>query len=97
MVRLALAVAVILTLASSGASAQSPEAQPPGAQQPGAQPPGAQQPRAPAWYAACKLDVAQFCKEVQPGGGRILSCFKQHSPELSQGCKQALTQARLQQ
>ncbi len=86
MVRLALAVAVILTLASSGASAQSPEAQPPGERPPGA----------PTWWAACKPDVAQFCRQVQPGEGRILSCFKQHSPELSQGCKQALIQARQQ-
>jgi hypothetical protein len=50
MTRLALAVAIILTLASSGGIAQ--EAQPPGtappaAQQPAAPPPAAQQPEAP--------------------------------------------------
>jgi hypothetical protein len=116
MVRIALAVAVILTLASSGANAQSqppgaqppgaqmPEAQPPGAQPPGtqppgtqlpeAQPPGTQPPTARQALAVCQPDLAQFCGDVRPGGGRIKSCIKENWRQLSPGCKQALLQAR---
>ncbi len=36
---------------------------------------------------ACKGDVEKFCKDVQPGGGRIMQCLKQHSSELSPICK----------
>lgn len=100
MIRLALAVAVILTLASSCANAQSPETQSPGApgeQPPGEQPPGAQAPGARAFPAACEPDLAQFCSQVQPGAGRLRSCMKQHFREVSPGCKQAIIQARRQQ
>ena len=37
--------------------------------------------------AACKTDAEKLCKSVQPGGGRILGCLKQHQAELSPGCK----------
>ncbi len=37
---------------------------------------------------ACKDDVQKFCKDVQPGGGRIIKCLKEHESELSEGCKQ---------
>ena len=47
MVRIALAVAVILTLASSGVNAQSPEGQPPEMQPPGAPPSEMQSPGGP--------------------------------------------------
>jgi hypothetical protein len=108
MVRTALAVAVILTLASSGAYAQTPEAQPPGAppsemqqpggpppeMQPGGPPPGAQAPREPPFRAACGPDLAQFCSKLQPGKGRLWRCVKQHFPQLSPGCKQLVIQAR---
>ena len=36
----------------------------------------------------CSDDVAKFCKDVQPGGGRIAQCLKQHDQELSLACKQ---------
>ena len=36
----------------------------------------------------CSDDVAKFCKDVQPGGGRIAQCLKQHEQELSPACKQ---------
>jgi len=36
----------------------------------------------------CSDDVAKFCKDVQPGGGRIARCLKQHEQELSPACKQ---------
>ena len=36
---------------------------------------------------ACKGDIEKFCKDIQPGGGRIMQCLKQHSAELSPSCK----------
>lgn len=35
----------------------------------------------------CGADIQQFCKDVQPGGGRIAACMKEHTQELSQACK----------
>jgi hypothetical protein len=40
--------------------------------------------------------MAQFCGGLQPGGGRIRTCIREHFAELSPGCKQALIQARQQ-
>lgn len=39
---------------------------------------------------ACKPDVDKFCSDVKPGGGRIISCMRQHKDELSQACKDAI-------
>jgi hypothetical protein len=39
---------------------------------------------------ACSNDVRTFCKGVQPGGGRIAQCLKQHDAELSEPCKKAM-------
>ncbi len=36
---------------------------------------------------ACQDDVMNFCKDVKPGGGRIIGCLKQHESELSADCK----------
>jgi hypothetical protein len=74
MARRAFAIAVIFTLASSGADAQSPPA--------------------PSWRAACGADLAQFCGQVQAGGGRLRECLRQNFRALSPGCKQGLRQAR---
>lgn len=57
---------------------------------------------APAWAAgegaalrdACGADYKALCPEVQPGGGRILACFKAHQEQVSPGCRAALEQAR---
>ena len=35
---------------------------------------------------ACSGDIAQFCKEVQPGEGRIIKCLKEREKELSPSC-----------
>jgi hypothetical protein len=54
-------------------------------------------PGAMAAAKACKPDIAQFCSQVAPGGGRIKACMKAHLPELSEPCKEALFQAWLRQ
>jgi hypothetical protein len=46
---------------------------------------------------ACKPDIARFCSKVPPGEGRIKACMKEHLPELSEPCKEALFQAWLHQ
>ena len=42
---------------------------------------------------ACASDVQKLCAGVQPGGGRVLACLKQHKDEVSDGCKQAILAA----
>ncbi len=42
----------------------------------------------------CAEDVAKFCKDVQPGGGRMAQCLKAHENELSGACKEHMTQMR---
>jgi len=37
--------------------------------------------------AACKADVQKFCKDVQPGGGRLAKCLDEHASDLSAECK----------
>jgi Cysteine rich repeat len=39
---------------------------------------------------SCKADVAQFCPQVHPGGGRIAQCLKEHEAQLSEGCKERI-------
>src|SRR5580704_7591521 len=39
--------------------------------------------------AACADDAQKFCAGVQPGGGRIVACLKEHKDSLSDACKQA--------
>jgi hypothetical protein len=39
--------------------------------------------------AACTQDARKLCAGVQPGGGRIVACLKEHKDALSDGCKQA--------
>ena len=43
---------------------------------------------------ACENDIQQFCTGVNPGGGRIAQCLKQHESELSSTCKAELAHAR---
>ncbi|HXA35765.1 MAG TPA: cysteine rich repeat-containing protein [Steroidobacteraceae bacterium] len=44
--------------------------------------------------AACEADAQKLCPGVEPGGGRILACLKQHRGEVSDGCKQAIIKAK---
>jgi hypothetical protein len=43
----------------------------------------------PAVRSACTSDVKALCGSIQPGGGRIRDCMKQHSSQLSPACKAA--------
>jgi hypothetical protein len=38
----------------------------------------------------CKADYGRLCPGVQPGGGRIFACLKEHKMEVSVGCAKAL-------
>jgi len=38
----------------------------------------------------CKADIQRLCKNTPPGGGKLLSCLKAHSKDMSVGCAQAL-------
>jgi hypothetical protein len=39
---------------------------------------------------ACREEIAQYCKGAKPGGGRILSCLKEHESDLSPACREKL-------
>src|SRR5882724_7687915 len=47
------------------------------------------QPALAAIRAACAQDAQKLCAGVQPGGGRIVACLKEHKDALSDRCKQA--------
>jgi Cysteine rich repeat len=38
----------------------------------------------------CKVELATYCKDVTPGGGRILACLHAYSDKLSDTCKEAV-------
>jgi Cysteine rich repeat len=46
-----------------------------------------------ALRAGCAADAQKLCAGVQPGGGRIVACLKEHKDALSDQCKQAAAQA----
>ncbi len=39
---------------------------------------------------ACSGDIGQFCKEVQPGEGRIIKCLREREKDLSASCRAKL-------
>jgi hypothetical protein len=43
---------------------------------------------------ACKADVQRTCPDIQPGGGSIQACMKDHFGEYSEPCKQAIITAK---
>ena len=43
--------------------------------------------------AACETDIQKLCPSVQPGGGRILACLRQHKDQVTDVCKQAVIKA----
>ncbi|HXY54775.1 MAG TPA: cysteine rich repeat-containing protein [Nitrospirota bacterium] len=40
----------------------------------------------------CAGDLQKFCKGVEPGGGRIAACFKEHEKDLSPACKRQIAE-----
>ena len=38
----------------------------------------------------CRADFERLCPGVQPGGGRIIACLKEHKEEVSIGCGKAI-------
>ena len=42
----------------------------------------------------CKADIEKFCKNVQPGQGRIEKCIQRHEAELSPACRNLVTEER---
>lgn len=42
----------------------------------------------------CADDAARLCKGMQPGGGRIANCLREHRDELSPACKERMAAAK---
>ncbi|MBI3542455.1 MAG: hypothetical protein HY075_04170 [Deltaproteobacteria bacterium] len=38
-------------------------------------------------HGACRGDAEKLCKGVEPGGGQLVKCLKDHEADLSEGCK----------
>jgi len=47
-----------------------------------------------AELSACKTDAAKLCPGIEPGGGRLKACFKEHRKELSAECKSEMKTMR---
>ncbi|MGP0088872.1 MAG: cysteine rich repeat-containing protein [Xanthobacteraceae bacterium] len=45
---------------------------------------------------ACLNDVKTLCASVQPGGGRMRDCMREHRAELSIACKAAIADRMLE-
>lgn len=43
---------------------------------------------------ACRTDHDRLCRDVTPGGGRILACLQSHAGQLTSSCAQALPRAQ---
>jgi hypothetical protein len=96
MTRLLLPIALYAVIAAQAALADDLLPSPPSSAQSPAQSPPAQTPSQQAVAdarMACETDIQTLCTGVQPGGGRILACLKQHKDQVSDGCKQAVVKA----
>jgi len=49
-----------------------------------------------AMKGACASDVRTLCGSVQPGGGRIRECMREHRAQLSVECKVAIADRMLE-
>ncbi len=49
--------------------------------------------KAKAVGKACRADVKKNCAGIKPGGGRIETCIKDRFADLSDACKEAISQA----
>ena len=43
---------------------------------------------------ACAVDTQKLCASTQPGGGRLMQCYREHAAELTPGCRESLMQMR---
>ncbi len=41
---------------------------------------------------ACAEEIEQYCKDVKPGGGRLLACLKEHESDLSPTCREKVAE-----
>jgi hypothetical protein len=55
---------------------------------------GAQTPAASSGADAvtepCRADMEKLCAGIEPGGGRMKDCLRQHAGQLSPGCRKTL-------
>jgi hypothetical protein len=49
--------------------------------------------KARAVRKACTADVKKICPDIKPGRGRIEACLKDHFADVSDPCKEAISQA----
>lgn len=42
------------------------------------------------FMSICRADVTRFCKDVPPGGGRLIACLQAKETSLSPECREAL-------
>ncbi len=47
-------------------------------------------------HEACRNDVKSLCGSIQPGGGRIRDCMREHRTQLSNTCKLAIADRMLE-
>lgn len=43
---------------------------------------------------ACSSDIKTHCRDIEPGGGRVVQCLKANRPALTDTCKAQLAGAR---
>lgn len=49
--------------------------------------------KARAVRKACRADIKKNCAGITPGSGRIETCMKDHFADMSDACKQVISQA----
>jgi hypothetical protein len=49
--------------------------------------------KARAVRKACTADVKKICAGIKPGRGRLEACLKDHFADVSDGCKETISQA----
>lgn len=42
----------------------------------------------------CADDIAKYCKDVKPGGGRLAKCLKDNEKQLSPACKASIEESK---
>lgn len=45
---------------------------------------------------ACRNDMQALCGSIQPGGGRLRDCMREHRSQLSNNCKLAIADRMLE-